>query len=372
MKYRMSMVFAIIALMSSTIVTQADESASSDKQSAAPRAPIDTETYRNQVVKAYVKALKEKKYTLVLFSKSHNVNPFAKRMVEKLKNPVLAKYSDRVVMCLCDPELDSSSSELHQELNVKAYPALFLIKTNREKVDVKATVIGEVETTTLNEVLTNVLRQPIDDVGQYAEDLPETKQNATSSSTVSSDSDETTSGAGTRTFDLNRFRNRLLDAYMTALHENKYTVVLLKNESNGFADRMERKLKDPKLGRFVDQCIVTVSRPSHDSGAKQVADELNLKAYPHLLVVNTNRDQFPVVGEIIGEVDVDQIVDIFERSMTDPAKQTAKAEQAEQDLAKTPILQEPIFEGTPGFAEMERMLKESNKVWAEINQEVKP
>ena len=226
MKKHLPMILASFAIVSPVLVNAEEPTERLPLRGpvATTHNPIDTETYRNQVVKAYVKALKEKKYTLVLFSRSHHINPFAKRMVEKLKNPVLAEFSDQVVMCLCDPELDSSCEDLHTALEVNAYPSLFLIKTNREKIQVMVKIVGECETPVLNSVLTRELRKPIEDTGRYADNLVEEDRE------VRVDRNADLSISASKEFDTNIFRDRTFDAYMTALRENKYTLVLLSQE----------------------------------------------------------------------------------------------------------------------------------------------
>ena len=111
---KLSIVLFAIMLAGHTVVLQAEEPRLMDLifptvQLAEPN-PIDTETYRNCVIKAYVQALQDGKYTLVLFSKHHRINPFAKRLAERLSDPSLAKYSDRVVFCLTDPGLDEGGA----------------------------------------------------------------------------------------------------------------------------------------------------------------------------------------------------------------------------------------------------------------------
>lgn len=379
MKNHLPMVLASFAIVSPVLVSAEEPTELLPRCSSVEttHTPIDTETYRNQVVKAYVKALKEKKYTLVLFSRSHQINPFAKRMVEKLKNPVLAEFSDQVVMCLCDPELDSSCEELHTALEVNAYPSLFLIKTNREKVQVMVKIVGECETPVLNSVLTRELRKAIEDTGRYAEDIAEQDRE------VTDDRNADLSISASKEFDTNIFRDRTFDAYMKALRENKYTLVLLSQENNGFAERMERKLKDPRLSQFVDQSILTVADPQRDSGAKQLQDALDVMAYPTLLVLNTDKDRIHLVGQISGEVEVNQIVDVLERSMNDSSKGTTKtarfkdngadrtrATESEPPQPAGESQQHVHFTGSVGFTDVEQVIADSQKKWEEINRQL--
>ncbi|MCA9167687.1 MAG: hypothetical protein KDB23_08465 [Planctomycetales bacterium] len=337
--------------------------------------PIDTETYRNQVVKAYVRALQEKKFTLVLFSKSHHLNPFAQNMMEKLKSPRLAEFADQVIMCMCDPELDSSCSELQAALKVTAYPSLFVIKTHREKIEVMAEIVGECELEFLERTLRTALAQPIGNVGQYAEESPELH------SSESAKRDSAANPGAVPVMDSERFRDHMLDAYMAALEQNKYTLVLLTSDDNGFAQRMERKLKDPQLSRFAEHCVLAVCRPNYDEGARKLADKLEVKAYPHLLVLNTNPSQIHIVGEIIGEVEVHQIEGVLQSSMTDANKvgvtgikqrerQSSSpnvAPRNERNEATKETATDHSFSSTPGFTEFEQRIAESLPPWSQLS-----
>ncbi len=121
--------------------------------------PIDIETYRNATVKAYVQALVEGKYTLVLFSKHHRMNGFAQRLAERLGDASLAKYSDRVVMCLTDPDLDDGGRDLANALEVNAYPTLVVLKTNHDVIHLTGQMTGEHELEAIDKFLGDSMKE---------------------------------------------------------------------------------------------------------------------------------------------------------------------------------------------------------------------
>lgn len=140
---------------------QPEGSTKSSSELRTESAVIDTETYRNQTVDAYGKALAEGKYTVVLFSKSHHLNRFAKNLVLKIADRRLAKYSDSIIFCLMDPTVDKDAQGLHDALEVSAYPTLVILKTHRERIHVVGEVRGECELEQLDDLFYRVVRMPM-------------------------------------------------------------------------------------------------------------------------------------------------------------------------------------------------------------------
>lgn len=127
----------------------------------APKA-IDTSTYQNRAVDAYVQALKEGKYTVVVISHHHDINPFAKRMVRNLSDPKLAKYANEIVMCLTDPEVDDGGKDLREAFQTNAYPALYVLRTDRRQLHIVGQMVGECEVEQIDRFLAKVLPLPAD------------------------------------------------------------------------------------------------------------------------------------------------------------------------------------------------------------------
>jgi len=132
-----------------------------DVEELARPNPIDTDTYRNAAVSAYSHALRDGKYTVVLFSKQHRLNGFALRLAERLRDESLAKYSDRLVMCLTDPDLDDGGRDLADALEVEAYPTLVVLKTNRDQIHVTGQMIGEHELEAIDKFLQDSMKEPM-------------------------------------------------------------------------------------------------------------------------------------------------------------------------------------------------------------------
>ena len=143
------------------------------------------------------------------------------------------------------------------------------------------------------------------------------------------------------------------------------------------------KLKDPRLSQFVDQSILTVADPQRDSGAKQLQDALDVMAYPTLLILNTDKDRIHLVGQISGEVEVGQIVDVLERSMNDSSKGTTKtarfkdngadrtrATESEPPQPAGESQQHVHFTGSVGLTDVEQVIADAQKKWEEINRQL--
>ena len=132
-----------------------------DVEELAKPNPIDIDTYRNAAVSAYTRALREEKYTVVLFSKHHRMNGFALRLAERLRDERLAKYSDRLVVCLTDPDIDDGGRHLADALEVDAYPTLVVLKTNRDQIHVTGQMIGEHELEAIDKFLQDSMKEPM-------------------------------------------------------------------------------------------------------------------------------------------------------------------------------------------------------------------
>lgn len=70
------------------------------------------------------------------------LNGFALQLAERLRDESLAKYSDRFVMCLMDPDLDAGGRDSDHALEVDACPALVVLKTNRDQINGTGQMIG--------------------------------------------------------------------------------------------------------------------------------------------------------------------------------------------------------------------------------------
>jgi len=159
-------ILAVIMAIGQPVIGRADEHKPIDlnlilpidvEELAKPN-PIDIDTYRNATVSAYSQALRDGKYTLVLFSKKHRLNGFAQRLAERIEDPVLAKYSDKVVFCLTDPGLDDGGRDLADALKVNAYPTLVVLKTDRDRIHVTGQMIGEHDLEAVDRFLRNSLK----------------------------------------------------------------------------------------------------------------------------------------------------------------------------------------------------------------------
>ena len=97
-------------------------------QSNSP-APIDTKTYENRSFAAYMSALSQGKYTVILFH-AGSYDGFSRRIVKKMQSPKFAKHADRVVFSVADEDIDKGAMQLAEALGVVRYPTLVILKTN--------------------------------------------------------------------------------------------------------------------------------------------------------------------------------------------------------------------------------------------------
>jgi len=120
---------------------------------------LDLETYRGNSWGAYETALKDKKYTMILFETDLCV--FCKNLAENLADERFAKYSDRVVVAISDGEKDEGARQLVEALGVVRYPTLVILKTNNENIHVAGRMEGEVSKEEIERVMIKAMEDPI-------------------------------------------------------------------------------------------------------------------------------------------------------------------------------------------------------------------
>ncbi len=121
---------------------------------------IETEIYRNNSFGAYSKALKESKYTVILF-RAGNLDPFSPRLFAKVHDPRLAQYSGRIRFSYTDEDLDEGAKQLVEALGVVRYPTLVVLKTNAENIHVAGRIEGEVTVDEIDRVFREAMKEPI-------------------------------------------------------------------------------------------------------------------------------------------------------------------------------------------------------------------
>ncbi len=125
-----------------------------------------------------------------------------------------------------------------------------------------------------------------------------------------------------RSLDLRSFRNDSFGAYMKALKEGKYTILLFSSDYCGFCKNMDKKLEHPLIGKYADRAIFSVTDAEKDLGARQLEEALGVVRYPTLVVLMTNSKNIHVAGRIEGEVLVPDIDRIFRIAMKEPIKKS--------------------------------------------------
>ncbi|MCA9214646.1 MAG: hypothetical protein KDB27_16350 [Planctomycetales bacterium] len=127
---------------------------------AQPPKPMDLTTYENRAFDAYTQALADGKYTLLLFSKHHHVNGFAKTMHQRLEDPELAIYSAYFVAALVDEARDEGGEKLAKALDIQRYPTVIVLKTHMDKLHVVGRIEGVFNTDDIDSVLRESLMDP--------------------------------------------------------------------------------------------------------------------------------------------------------------------------------------------------------------------
>jgi len=120
---------------------------------------LDLETYRGNSFGAYEAALKDGKYTMILFETEYC--GFCKRLAENLADERFVKYSDRVVVSISDGDEDEGARQLEEALGVVRYPTLVILRTNNENIHVTGRIEGEVTPEQIERVVKEVTEDPI-------------------------------------------------------------------------------------------------------------------------------------------------------------------------------------------------------------------
>lgn len=121
--------------------------------------PLDLLTYQNRAFEAYTKALAEKKYTLLLFSRAHRINAFGQKMEKNLGHPDLAIYSPFFVAALIDEDKDVGGKHLASALNIQRYPTVIILKTDMDRLHVVGRIEGVFGVDDIDRVLRESLKE---------------------------------------------------------------------------------------------------------------------------------------------------------------------------------------------------------------------
>jgi len=121
---------------------------------------IETEIYRDNSFGAYSQALKEGKYTAILFT-AGELDPFSPRLLAKIHDPKLSKYADRLRFSYANEDRDKGAKQLVEALGVIRYPTLVILKTNSENIHVAGRIEGEVTVAEVDRVFRIATEKPI-------------------------------------------------------------------------------------------------------------------------------------------------------------------------------------------------------------------
>ena len=135
---------------------------------AKPRSPrraasevdgLDLKTYRNNAFGAHQQALKQSKYTVILFDVS--LCTFCEKLIGKLSDKRFVKYSDRLIVSVTRGDVDEGARQLEEALGVVRYPTLVILKTNNKNIHVAGRIEGNVSIPEIDRVLRKATEQPI-------------------------------------------------------------------------------------------------------------------------------------------------------------------------------------------------------------------
>ncbi|MEM9658527.1 MAG: hypothetical protein AAF961_09215 [Planctomycetota bacterium] len=121
---------------------------------------IESERFRNDSFGAYSTALEEGKYAVILFHVG-KYDPFSRKLLAKMHDPRLAKYSDRLRFSYTDEDRDEGAKQLVEALGVVRYPTLVVLRTNSENLHVAGRIEGEVSVSEIDRVLGIAMKQPL-------------------------------------------------------------------------------------------------------------------------------------------------------------------------------------------------------------------
>lgn len=109
--------------------------------------PMDTEKFKNKVFEGWSEAKDNDKY--FLFMADSEYCGFCDRTEKNMKDPSLAKYSDKFVTSITDPDVDTDAQYFVDRFDVKKYPTILLMKPvmgedgKVQKVDLIGRMTGE-------------------------------------------------------------------------------------------------------------------------------------------------------------------------------------------------------------------------------------
>ena len=102
---------------------------------------------KNKVFEGWEKAKTDDKY--FLFMADSEYCGFCDRTEKNMKDPLMSKYSDKLVTSITDPDVDTDAQYFVDRFDVKKYPTLLLMKPvmgpdgKVQKVDLIGRMTGE-------------------------------------------------------------------------------------------------------------------------------------------------------------------------------------------------------------------------------------
>ncbi|WP_425400391.1 hypothetical protein [Aeoliella sp.] len=120
-------------------------------------AVIDVQVFRNRSFEAYKQALQDGKHTAILFH-AGGEDLFTPKMVNSLQSPLLAKYSNRLIVSVTNEKVDEGGKKLADAFKVVRYPTLVVLNTNRENLHVVGRIEGVIPVKEIDRVLSKSMK----------------------------------------------------------------------------------------------------------------------------------------------------------------------------------------------------------------------
>ncbi|MEM8811585.1 MAG: hypothetical protein AAGF59_03135 [Pseudomonadota bacterium] len=112
-------------------------------------------------------------------------------------------------------------------------------------------------------------------------------------------------------FRIGWYVNDSIEAYRSALLQEKPMVAYFHAPLCNFCNRLIEKFQCPSLNRFAGRAVFSLTTGSFegggDRGGLDLATALSVDRYPSILVLRPKSDQLVVIGEFVGEGEVQEL-----------------------------------------------------------------
>jgi hypothetical protein len=112
--------------------------------------------------------------------------------------------------------------------------------------------------------------------------------------------------------------NQTMEGYLQGLDENKPFVLVFHRDNCGFCDRLLARFRCPSINRYAGRAVFGISvNPlgTTNNDERGLAEAMDLRAFPSILVVLPHLDKIHIIGKSVGELSLKQLEDFIKASM---------------------------------------------------------